>query len=164
MMWLVQVALRRPLSVAVLALLMLVLGTLSFAYMNIDIFPAINLPVVMMVWNYPGLSPFDMERRMVTISERALSTTVNAIEHLESESIQGIGIVKLAMAGRIVRVQREEIGEETPNAEDRQPFRLRPVVQDIRGIQEDRVADQEILQRPKVHGQVHLLLQIADRP
>src|ERR1700694_2414022 len=48
----------------------------------------INLPVVMMVWNYPGLSPFDMERRMVTISERALSTTVNAIEHLESESIR----------------------------------------------------------------------------
>ena len=95
MMWLVRLALRRPLSVSVMALLMLVLGTLSFAYMNIDIFPAINLPVVMMVWNYPGLSPFDMERRMVTISERALSTTVNAIEHLESESIQGIGIVKI---------------------------------------------------------------------
>src|ERR1700752_4492916 len=95
MMWLVQVALRRPLSVAVMALLMLVLGVLSFAYMNTDIFPAINLPVVMMVWNYPGLSPFDVERRMVTISERALSTTVNAIEHLESESIQGIGIVKI---------------------------------------------------------------------
>jgi len=47
------------LSVSVMALLMLVLGSLSFAYMNIDIFPAINLPVVMMVWNYPGLSPFD---------------------------------------------------------------------------------------------------------
>ena len=95
MMWLVQVALRRPLSVAVLALLMLVLGVMSFAYMNTDIFPAINLPVVMMVWNYPGLSPYDMERRMVTISERALSTTVNAIEHMESESILGIGIVKI---------------------------------------------------------------------
>src|SRR6202162_410560 len=95
MMWLVNIALRRPLSVAVLALLMLVIGTLSFAYMNIDIFPAINLPVVMMVWNYPGLSPTDMERRMVTISERALSTTVNGIQHLESESIQGIGIVKV---------------------------------------------------------------------
>ena len=95
MMWLVRLALRRPLSVAVMALLMLVLGALSFAYTNIDIFPAINLPVVMMVWNYPGLSAYDMERRMVTISERALSTTVNAIEHLESESIQGIGIVKI---------------------------------------------------------------------
>jgi multidrug efflux pump subunit AcrB len=95
MMWLVRIALRRPLSVTVMALLMLVLGVLSFAYMNTDIFPAINLPVVMMVWNYPGLSPSDMERRMVTISERALSTTVNAIEHLESESIQGVGIVKI---------------------------------------------------------------------
>ena len=95
MMWLVSLALRRPLSVAVMALLMLVLGTLSFAHMNIDIFPAIDLPVVMMVWNYPGLSQYDMERRIVTISERAISTTVNAIEHLESESIQGIGIVKI---------------------------------------------------------------------
>jgi hypothetical protein len=71
MMWLVQVALRRPLSVAVMAVLMLVLGVMSFAYMNVDIFPVINLPVVMMVWSYPGLSPYDMERRMVTISERA---------------------------------------------------------------------------------------------
>jgi multidrug efflux pump subunit AcrB len=95
MMWLVSIALRRPLSVAVMALLMLVLGVMSFAYMNTDIFPAINLPVVMMVWNYPGLSPYDMERRIVTISERALSTTVNAIEHMESESILGIGIVKI---------------------------------------------------------------------
>jgi multidrug efflux pump subunit AcrB len=95
MMWLVLVALRRPLSVAVMALLMLVLGVLSFAYMNTDIFPAINLPVVMMVWNYPGLSPYEMERRMVTISERAISTTVNAIEHMESESLLGVGIVKI---------------------------------------------------------------------
>src|SRR2546430_753014 len=86
---------RRPLSVTVTALLMLVLGALSFAYMNTDIFPAINLPVVMMVWNYPGLSPYEMERRMVTISERAISTTDNAIEHMESESILGVGIVKI---------------------------------------------------------------------
>jgi len=63
MMWLVWTALRRPLSVAVMAALMLVLGTMSFACMNVDIFPTINLPVVMMVWNYPGLSAYDMERR-----------------------------------------------------------------------------------------------------
>ena len=74
-----------------MALLMLVLGTLSFELMNIDIFPAINLPVVMVVWNYPGLSAFDVERRMVFISERAYSTTVNGIEHIESESINGLG-------------------------------------------------------------------------
>ncbi|MHB8383790.1 MAG: efflux RND transporter permease subunit, partial [Candidatus Binataceae bacterium] len=94
-MWIVRLALRRPLSVAVMALLMLVLGTLSFELMNVDIFPAINLPVVLVVWNYPGLSAFDVERRMVLISERAYSTTVNGIEHIESESINGLGILKV---------------------------------------------------------------------
>jgi multidrug efflux pump subunit AcrB len=86
MMWLVRLALRRPLSVAVMALLMMVLGGLSFAVMNVDIFPAIDLPVVMVVWSYPGLSAIDMERRMLVISERAFSTTVDGIEHMESES------------------------------------------------------------------------------
>jgi multidrug efflux pump subunit AcrB len=95
MMWLVRLALRRPLSVAVMALLMLVLGALSFELMNVDIFPSIDLPVVMVVWSYPGLSAIDMERRMVIISERAYSTTVNGMEHIESESINGLGIMKI---------------------------------------------------------------------
>ncbi len=94
-MWIVRLALRRPLSVAVMALLMLVLGVLSFSLMNVDIFPEINIPVVMVVWNYPGLSAFDVEHRMVFISERAYSTTVNGIEHIESESINGLGILKV---------------------------------------------------------------------
>ena len=94
-MWIVRLALRRPLSVAVMALLMLVLGALSFARMNVDIFPAIDLPVVLVVWNYPGLSATDMERRVVLISERAFSTTVNGIEHLESSSFSGIGMLKV---------------------------------------------------------------------
>ena len=64
-MWIVELALRRPLSVAVMALLMLVLGALSFAMMNVNIFPAINLPVVMLVYNCPGLSAIDLERRIV---------------------------------------------------------------------------------------------------
>jgi CzcA family heavy metal efflux pump len=94
-MWIVRLALRRPLSVAVMALLMLVLGTLCFAMMNVDIFPAINLPVVMMIYNYPGLSAIDMERRIVLITERAYSTTVNDIEHIESKSIEGLGLEKI---------------------------------------------------------------------
>src|SRR5215469_4089414 len=94
-MWIVRFALRRPLSVAVMALLMLVLGVLSFSLMNVDIFPSIDLPVVLVVWNYPGLSAFDTERRIVFISERAYSTTVNGIDHIESESINGIGILKV---------------------------------------------------------------------
>ena len=95
MMWIVRLALRRPLSVAVMALLMLVMGVLSFTLMNVDIFPAINLPVVMVVWSYPGLNAVDMERRLVIISERAYSTTVDGIEHIESESILGVGVLKV---------------------------------------------------------------------
>jgi len=94
-MWIVRLALRRPLSVAVMALLMLVLGVLAFVEMNVDIFPAINLPVVMVVWNYPGLSATDMERRVVLLSERAFSTTVNGIEHMESSSFTGVGMIKV---------------------------------------------------------------------
>jgi multidrug efflux pump subunit AcrB len=91
MMWLVRMAL----SVAVMALLMLVLGSLCFVLMNMDIFPAIDPPVVMSIWNYPGLSAIDMERRITLIVERAYSTTVNDIEHIESESIQGLGLIKI---------------------------------------------------------------------
>ncbi len=78
-----------------MSLLMLVLGVLSFELMNVDIFPAINLPVVLEVWNYPGLSALQIERRMVWISERAASTTVNGIEHIDSESMNGLGILKI---------------------------------------------------------------------
>jgi multidrug efflux pump subunit AcrB len=94
-MWIVALALRRPLSVAVMTLLMLVLGVLSFTRMNADIFPAIDLPVVIMVWNYPGLSAIEMERRVVIICERASASVVNDIEHMESESIAGGGIIKV---------------------------------------------------------------------
>jgi CzcA family heavy metal efflux pump len=94
-MWIVRLALRRPISVAVMALLMLVLGTLSYSMMNVDIFPDINVPVVLVVWNYPGLAALDMERRVVIISERAYTTTVNGIEHIESQSMLGIGLLKI---------------------------------------------------------------------
>ena len=63
--------------------------------MIVDIFPAIDIPVVVVVWNYPGLSPEDMERRVVLISERAYSTTVNGIQRIESQSIPGVGMLKV---------------------------------------------------------------------
>ena len=78
-MWIVELALRRPYTVAIMCLLILVLGILSLSRMIVDIFPAIDIPVVVVVWNYPGLPPEDMERRVVLISERAYSTTVNGI-------------------------------------------------------------------------------------
>ncbi len=94
-MWIVRLALRRPYTIAVMSLLILVLGTLSLGRMIVDIFPPINIPVVIVVWNYPGLSPEDMERRVVLISERAYSTTVNGIARIESQSIPGIGLLKV---------------------------------------------------------------------
>src|SRR5271169_6547716 len=93
-MWIVSFALRRPLTVAVMTLLMLVLGALSFTRMNADIFPAIDMPVVIVVWNYPGLSAVNMERRVVVLYERASGSNVNDIEHMESESISGAGLIK----------------------------------------------------------------------
>ncbi len=70
-MWIVRLALRRPYTIAVMALLILVLGVLSLSRMTVDIFPVIDIPVVVVAWNDPGLSPEDMERRVVIISERA---------------------------------------------------------------------------------------------
>ncbi len=94
-MWIVRLALRRPYTVAVMSFLIIVLGVLSLTRMTVDILPAIDIPVVIVVWNYPGLSPEDMERRVVLIAERAYSTTVNGIERIESQCISGIGLLKI---------------------------------------------------------------------
>jgi multidrug efflux pump subunit AcrB len=94
-MWIVRLALRRPYTIAVMSLMILVLGVLSLTRMVVDILPAIDIPVVMVVWNYPGLAPEDMERRIVLISERSYSTTVNGIERIESQCIPSIGLIKI---------------------------------------------------------------------
>src|SRR5262245_36174221 len=94
-MWIVELALRRPYTVAVMSVLILVMGILSLTRMTVDIFPAIDIPVVAVVWNYPGLPAEDMERRVVSISERAFSTSVNGIERIESQSIPGVGLIKV---------------------------------------------------------------------
>jgi multidrug efflux pump subunit AcrB len=94
-MWIVYLALRRPYTVAVMALLIMTLGLLSVSRMIVDIFPAIRIPVVLVAWNYPGLTPEDMERRVVLLCERAYSTTVNGIARIESQSIPGVGLLKI---------------------------------------------------------------------
>ena len=83
-MWIVRLALRRPYTFVVMALLIGIGGALTIARTPVDIFPEINIPVISVIWGYTGLSPNEMEGRMVTISERAMTTTVNGIEHLES--------------------------------------------------------------------------------
>ena len=95
MIGLVRLALRRPYTSAIAALLILLMGALSITRMIVDIFPVIDIPVVMVVWNYNGLTTEDMERRVVFITERAYSTTVNGIQRIKSQSIPSIGILKV---------------------------------------------------------------------
>ena len=94
-MWLVRLALRQPYTVAVFAAVLLLMGGLAMKSMLVDLFPNIDIPVVAVVWNYNGLSAEDMERRVVLLSERGLSSTVNGIERIESQSIPGIGLEKI---------------------------------------------------------------------
>ena len=94
-MWIVRLALRRPYTFAVFALLLLIIGPLSILNTPVDIFPAINIPVVSIVWQYTGLSAVDMANRIITITERTLTTTVDNIDHLESQSLDGVGVVKV---------------------------------------------------------------------
>src|SRR5881296_4543628 len=94
-MWIVRLALRRPYTFVVLALLIAVLGIVSVVSMPVDIFPAINIPVVNVIWSYSGLSPTEMQDRVVSISERAFTTTVSGIEHIESVSLRGIAVTRL---------------------------------------------------------------------
>ncbi|MBS1820361.1 MAG: efflux RND transporter permease subunit [Acidobacteria bacterium] len=94
-MWIVRLALRRPYTFVVMAVLILVLGIVSIETMSTDIFPVIDIPVVTVVWTYPGTSPDEMEKRFTTVSERAATTTVNDIEHIESQSVSGISVIKI---------------------------------------------------------------------
>ncbi len=94
-MWIVRLALRRPYTFTVMALLIVILGLLTARRMAKDIFPSIDIPVVSVLWSYNGLTPEEMEKRIVTLSERALTTTVNDIEHIESQSLAGVGVIKV---------------------------------------------------------------------
>ena len=94
-MWLVHIALRRPYTFVCVAFLMLVFGIVAILRMPVDIFPSINVPVVSMLWSYGGLSPREMEQRIVSLSERVYSSYVNDIEHIESQSLNGLSIIKV---------------------------------------------------------------------
>ncbi|WP_176594520.1 efflux RND transporter permease subunit [Sphingobium sp. EM0848] len=95
MIGIVKVALHRPLTFIVMAILIAIAGVLAAARTPVDIFPNIRIPVVAVAWQYSGLSPEDMANRIVNPYERVLTTTVNDIEHIESQSLQGIGIIKI---------------------------------------------------------------------
>ncbi len=94
-MWLIRTALRRPYSFVVMALLIAIGGGFSYCKTPTDIFPSINIPVVSVIWNYGGLQPEEMEKRIVSNFERFLTTIVSDIDHMESQTLTGISVVKV---------------------------------------------------------------------
>src|SRR5271168_4701226 len=94
-MWIVRLALRRPYTFVVLSILLLILGPIVILRTPTDIFPNINIPVVTVIWNYAGLSPQEMGNRITTPFERSMTTTVNDIQHIESQSLNGIAVIKV---------------------------------------------------------------------
>jgi len=94
-MWIVRIALSRPYTFIVMAILLLILGPLAILRTPTDIFPSIDIPVVSVIWNYTGLPPDEMANRITANFERATTITVNDIEHIESESLIGVSVVKV---------------------------------------------------------------------
>jgi multidrug efflux pump subunit AcrB len=94
-MWIVALALRRPYTFTVFAILILIAGVVAIVKSPKDIFPSINIPVVSVLWNYAGMSPEGMEAHVTSLFERGLTTTVDNIEHIESQSLYGISVIKV---------------------------------------------------------------------
>src|SRR5258708_31567077 len=94
-MWIVRLALQRPYTFFVMALLIIALGILAILRMPTDIFPEINIPVVSVIWSYGGISPEEMAEVVTIRCERSFTTSVNDIEHMESQSLPGLAIIKV---------------------------------------------------------------------
>src|ERR1700741_4957741 len=94
-MWIVRVALSRPYTFIVLALLILLISPIVILRTPTDIFPSINIPVISVIWTYTGLNPEELEGRITSVYERVLTTTVNDIEHIESTTLNGTAVVKI---------------------------------------------------------------------
>ncbi|MBI3876801.1 MAG: efflux RND transporter permease subunit, partial [Verrucomicrobia bacterium] len=94
-MWIVRLALRRPYTFVVGALVLLLLSPFVLLHTPTDIFPSINIPVISVIWQYAGLDAVEVEQRLIYMHERALSATVNDIEHIESNAFNGVGVIKI---------------------------------------------------------------------
>lgn len=154
-MWIVRLALRRPYTFVVMALLIVIVGVFTIVEMQTDIFPSIDIPVISVIWNYGGLSPEEMERRVVNPYERALTTTVNDIEHIESQTLQGQSIIKVffqpgasvdAAIAQITAISQSAVRQMPPGATP--PFIIRysasnvPIVQ--AALQSDTLSEQQL--------------------
>jgi multidrug efflux pump subunit AcrB len=95
MMWIVRLALNRPYTFVVMSFLILLMGVFSIIRTPVDIFPNIDIPVVSVIYQYTGISAQEMERRIVTVAERSFSSSINDVEHMESQSLKGISVIKI---------------------------------------------------------------------
>ncbi|MBX3226745.1 MAG: efflux RND transporter permease subunit [Labilithrix sp.] len=154
-MWLVRIALKHVYTFIVMAMLIVIVGVLSIVRMPTDIFPDIDIPVISVIWNYQGLSPDEMEKRIVSNYERMLTTTVNDIEHIESQSLTGIAIVKVffqpgveieAATAQIAAVSQPAVRMAPPGATP--PFVIRysasnvPIMQ--AALESDSMSEQQL--------------------
>src|SRR5215470_10349442 len=94
-MWIVQLALRRPYTFVVMALMILLAGGIAIVRMPTDIFPSIDIPIIALIWQYTGIAPDEMADIFTTRSERGMTTTVNDIERIESQTLAGISIIRI---------------------------------------------------------------------
>jgi multidrug efflux pump subunit AcrB len=124
-MWIVNVALKRPYTFIVLAIMILLATPFSLWTTPVDVLPDINIPVVSIIWTYTGLSAQDMADRITSVNERSLTTTVNDIEHIESQSLPGIVVIKVFLQpsastqtaiAQIVAVEQAQLKQMPPGA------------------------------------------------
>ncbi|AKC70708.1 efflux RND transporter permease subunit [Pandoraea oxalativorans] len=124
-MWIVNVALKRPYTFIVMAILILLATPLALLRTPVDVLPEINIPVISIIWTYNGLSAQDIADRMISGNERGLTTTVNNIEHIESQSLPGIGIIKIFLQptaniqtaiAQVVAVEQAQVKQMPPGA------------------------------------------------
>src|ERR1700728_4157616 len=154
-MWIVRLALRRPYTFVVAAMLVAILGILTIVRMPTDIFPNINIPVIAVAFNYSGMQPTDMETRIVYQFERILPTTVNFIEHTESLSLNGICVVKIFFhpnvnieeaVSQVTAISQTALRQLPPGIQP--PLILRYSASDVPiiqlGLSSNRLAEQDI--------------------
>src|SRR3984885_14866733 len=154
-MWIVRIALRRPYTFVVMSMLIVILGVATILRMPTDIFPDIDIPVISVVWNYTGLPPEEMEKRIVTNYERGLTTTVNDIEHVESQTLTGISVVKIffqpgarieAATAQVTAISQTVLRQMPPNTTP--PFIIRysasnvPILQ--AALESDSLSEQQL--------------------
>ncbi len=127
-MWIVKLALRRPYTFVIMALLIMILGGISIVTMPVDIFPYIDIPILSIIYQYNGLSPEEMANRIVTGFERGLTTSVNDIEHIESQSYNGVAVIRVFFypGARIELAQAQVVANAQSNLRGNPPGTFPP--------------------------------------